>query len=151
MCRESLGRLNIDAAAGRLLAEGDMQADHWMLIGMLNEKCDDPASAAAAYRHALSLNSVQPVAANNLAMLLRHTDPDEALRLARIAAADEGPNRASFLDTLAAVHEQRGELQSALDSARKAAELAPGSTAIQSRLTRLKAASGESQSSAGGD
>src|SRR5690606_32925133 len=61
--------------------------------------------AEAMYREVLRLLPDEPVAQNNLAMLLVPQNRlDEALKLATAATTKDHPNRADFLETLGQVH-----------------------------------------------
>ncbi len=77
---------------------------------------------------------------NALAWLLARTDRrlDEALAEAQ-RATQLRPDEAGYLDTLAEVHDRRGDHQSAVTTAQKALELAPGNRKLTLRLQRFEA------------
>ncbi len=88
------------------------------------------AEAIAHYRQALSLRPYDPIALNNLAWLLATTaspqlrDGKEAVQLAERACALTGYRETVFVGTLAAAYAEAGQFDKAVETARRACELA---------------------------
>lgn len=107
--------------------------------------------AAEQYRVTLRLKPDAWQAANNLAMILatetdpRLCDPDEAVRLARIACRYAKANRVDAMDTLAVAYAAAGRYDEAIETATKGAELADAchrprfAREIRSRLPAYRA------------
>jgi tetratricopeptide (TPR) repeat protein len=79
----------------------------------------DHDAAIEQYRRVLELNDKDPVALNNLAMLLADADPDEAMALADRALALK-PDDAAYIDTKATVLLAKGDYAAAVELLAKA-------------------------------
>jgi tetratricopeptide (TPR) repeat protein len=93
------------------------KAPVWTALGSVKETANDLPGAEAAYLAALKLDPNEPIAQNNLAMMILRRDGDlkEAIRLAAAASSlEKHPLRADFLDTLARVQEKAGDLDPAI-------------------------------------
>jgi tetratricopeptide (TPR) repeat protein len=93
------------------------KAPVWTALGSVKETAKDLPGAEAAYLEALKLDPNEPIAQNNLAMMILRRDGDlkEAIRLATAASSvEKHPLRADFLDTLACVQEKAGALDAAV-------------------------------------
>lgn len=101
--------------------------------GAVNEKLGSPQAAADAYRACLAQNPRFVPALNNLAWLLATTKqgglraPDEALKLATLAAEVTEFKQAAILDTLATAQFNAGDQASAIATLKLAIPLARNS------------------------
>jgi tetratricopeptide (TPR) repeat protein len=79
------------------------------LLGNLNESRSDWKKAAENYQNALTLNSQNPVASNDLARVMLHTggNLDVALSMAQMARR-ELPDSPGVADTLGWIYLQKG-------------------------------------------
>lgn len=133
-------------SAGLLEKSSNPTHAQWTILGSLREQLDDEPGAERAYRAALKLNDQDPLALNNLAMILLRRDGGitEALALATRAAGNEAhAQRADFLDTLALVHKQAGQLPEALAAAQEAVKLKRDDPSLHVDLIDILIASGK--------
>jgi len=123
-----------------LVGSTEVNAEQWMLGGLLAEQEGDTAAAESAYRKALKVSPKFALANNNLAMLLAtlRKDLDEAVSLAK-TAVQVRPTSASFLDTLAFVQHRAGRDDDAIATAQQAVALQPDNVQWQTRLSQLLA------------
>ncbi|MEO6804653.1 MAG: tetratricopeptide repeat protein [Edaphobacter sp.] len=105
------------------------------LLGSLQESQGDKAGAMDSYKKALSIQPDQPVAANNLAVLMTNSGQnlDVALSLAQIARRGM-PTSPNSADTLAWIYYQKGSYSSARDLLEDAIKQAPNSAVIHYHL-----------------
>lgn len=111
-------------------------------LAMACERLGKVGDAEEHYRQALSLAPDNPQTLNALAWFLadQHRNLEEALTFAR-RAVQIAPNDPHFLDTLGWVLFQRGDLQEAEQTLRKALELAgenPPSAEIREHLDKVR-------------
>ncbi len=108
----------------RQVVERRPAAAAFTMLGILEDSRSNTSGAEQAYRKALELAPGSPIAANNLAWLLaeRHTDLDEALRLATMAVS-KGQSNAGFYDTLGWIYLQKGLATPAVEQFKKAVAL----------------------------
>jgi predicted Zn-dependent protease len=106
--------------------------------GMYRERAQQLDLAVTMYRRALKTDPNNALAKNNLAMLLIARPPDvrEALALAK-SLVQTSPAEPEFLDTLASVQLQAGDVDSAVNDLRQACTLAPEELRLQIRLARV--------------
>lgn len=128
----------------RLIEQSDTSPLLWTNLGNLEMSAERLVEAEQAYRRALELEPGYRDALNNLAWLLATFGDalDEALELARRALEADGPDPHFVLDTLARVHLQRGDCESARSAIERALALAPPSTglgALQEEAKRIEA------------
>lgn len=88
-------------------------------LAQLGIQTDDSALAIQQYRRVLDSNPDNPLALNNLAMLLAEEHPDEALGYAQRALA-LNPDDAAFIDTKGTVLLAKGDYAAALPLLSKA-------------------------------
>lgn len=98
--------------------------------------------AIASYRQLINNGQDNPVVLNNLAWLLRDTNPDEALRLADRAAEAE-PESAQIIDTKGVIELKLGRNSVAVKSFQRALALGPGNPSIRLHLSEALIAEGE--------
>jgi len=108
----------------------DSDAELYFIAGYLASSLSKPAEAITYYRKSLELNPSQPIVLNNLAWLLA-TLPDDNLRngneavaLAHKANELTGGKNIIINGTLAAAYAETGNFEKAVETARKAIELA---------------------------
>ncbi|XAM00359.1 tetratricopeptide repeat protein [Phycisphaeraceae bacterium D3-23] len=94
---------------------GGAPAGAWFLRGRISDRSGDLQSAQASYREVLRLQPSDPLAQNNLAMILvaLGRNLDEAEQLARAASASN-PQDVNFQDTLAQTLSRNGKHDEAL-------------------------------------
>ncbi len=125
------------ASAHRLAREGYAQLEN-----------EDPAAAAEIYADLLELLPEDPAPHGNLALsLLRADRADEATDVIT-AAVDRFPNDSSLLGILGVVQQWRGEVDAALESFSRAAELDPENPESQFGLYRIADQIGADEDSA---
>jgi len=118
---------------------GNAKADHRVALGALKEQLDDKAGAESDYRAALKIDPNQPIAQNNLAMLILRRDGDlnEAKGLAtRAAKHAEHPAAPDFIDSLAQVQSKLGLKSEAADSFRATVKLRPANLGYRASLVQ---------------
>lgn len=101
---------------------------------MVCEAVGDLAAAESAYNKAIAAAPNNPVAMNNLAMILVNrgkADAEAAEKLAMRAAAINHPNRSSFFDTLATIQAKLAKWEEAEKSIEKAIEFEPTDVGYQ--------------------
>ncbi|NBC13691.1 MAG: tetratricopeptide repeat protein, partial [Gammaproteobacteria bacterium] len=108
-------------------AAGSADTETYLLLGALALGRQDRAAAMAAYREALARTPGQPLAANNLAVLLVEDDPREALRLAKLAER-ASPHDPEIQDTLGVALLAVGEAKAARRVLARAAQASPNPT-----------------------
>lgn len=110
-------------------------AGGYAILGMLEEARGDRRKAEEDYKHALQIQSTQPVAANNLAymMLENGENVDVALTLAQTARRGM-PNSPTSADTLAWAYYFKGTYGFARDLLEEAIRINPNSPAMQYHL-----------------
>lgn len=89
------------ATLERSVAVSPLSHSAWLLLGLMKKEAGDRSGATAAYEHALRLDPNDPVALNNLAVLLIEQGQAKArgISLARRAVASL-PNNPALEDTL---------------------------------------------------
>ena len=118
------------------------------MIGLINESQGDRTAARAQYAAALARDPAAGVAANNLAWLNAEDGQlDEALRLATTARQTLG-SRPEVEDTIGWVHFRRGAYREAVQSLRRAVELAPDRARYHFHLGMALSEAGDTASSA---
>jgi putative PEP-CTERM system TPR-repeat lipoprotein len=88
----------------------DNPADTNVRLKLAMEQTGSEGPAEAQYRELLRQEPNNPIALNNLAWILKDSNPEEALKFAR-QAEDVAPDNASILDTLAMVEFKNGNLE----------------------------------------
>lgn len=111
----------------------------WQTLGNQRLRFDNELGAARAYREALSRNADNPMVLNNLAWLVRESNTEEAIALAR-RAAELVPDSPAVLDTLGWVLHLGGQRTEALDVLMRAQSQAPDDAEIQAHLATVQAA-----------
>jgi tetratricopeptide (TPR) repeat protein len=107
---------------------------------VLNES---PDKAIETYKRVIEDEPNHGLALNNLAWMLRDSNPSAALDYARRAAAAQ-PRSALILDTLGSLQAQLGDTQFALKTLQSAVNAAPLNNEIKLRLSRVQLQSGDS-------
>ncbi len=100
------------------------------------------ADATASYREVLAQDENNVIALNNLAWLLRDSDPKESLQLAR-KAAQLAPRNAAVLDTLAMVELANGNLMQAERNIMRALDQQPEEPSMQYHRALIQQANGQ--------
>ena len=117
----------------------------WRLLAMLSEVNGDAGEAARAYRKLLETQPENPDVLNNLAYALlslgRNEELPEALAFAERAVA-RAPTNGTYLDTLARVQRQSGDLAAAEESFRRAMQAEPDGMAAMIGLADVHARGG---------
>jgi tetratricopeptide (TPR) repeat protein len=134
----------VRALSARTAASPQATAGELVVTGMLCEGIEDRGAAEAAYNLALAKNPAEPVALNNLALIL--ADRDEtgpAEKLAAQAAARQHPRQASFYDTLATIQAKARQWPQAGKSIEKARELDPTNLGYQIHQAVILVSSGD--------
>jgi tetratricopeptide (TPR) repeat protein len=111
----------------------------WLTYGDWELARGNNDEAIAHYRQVLTLQPTNVLAMNNLAWLVRDSDPSEAVQLAS-QAAERAPNNPAILDTYGWVLHGAGEHQQALEVLNRALELDPGNAEIEGHLAQVEAA-----------
>ncbi|MBL7645449.1 MAG: tetratricopeptide repeat protein [Candidatus Hydrogenedentes bacterium] len=129
----------------------DVTADLLFRLGMVYDVSGVAELAEENYKRAISLAPDMIAAKNNLAMryITSNKNLEEALKLAQEAAVS-APNSANVQDTLSQAHAALGNLDAAITSIQKAAELEPGNRQWTDRLELLKSQQGEGAPAGGG-
>jgi protein O-mannosyl-transferase len=105
-------------------------ADFHLNLGLAQQQAHQPAEAAAEYRECLRLQPNNPPVLNALAWLQATSSDDgvrngtEAVRLAEQLVQLAGQDSPEIVDTLAAAYAESGRYDEALQTARRALELA---------------------------
>jgi tetratricopeptide (TPR) repeat protein len=109
-----------------LAARSDVSAPLLEQAGMFAEQSGNAAKAIDLYSRSLRMDAHQPIAQNNLAMLIAGTggNLDEASRHAA-AAVEANRTEPAFLDTLATIKARAGDGKAAAESLRRAVDLDP--------------------------
>ena len=105
-------------------------------------KLNRPRDAMAQYDQILKISENNPVALNDLAWLLRESDPDRALQLAK-KASSIAPQSVSIKDTLAAILLIQGDTAGAQSIIENGLEIKPGSPTLLYRRAMLLEATGK--------
>lgn len=113
-------------------------------LGIVLEEAGRPADARAQYEAALTIDSREPIASNNLARLYTQDQKtiDRAIELARTAVA-QLPQDADVHDTLGWAAFKARRLSLAASELERAVALHPGAPAYSSHLREVKAAIAE--------
>ncbi|MEM6314704.1 MAG: tetratricopeptide repeat protein, partial [Planctomycetota bacterium] len=142
---ERFAELLADAAA-QLLASDEPASDGLFVeTAMLGTTLLDPADLQRLYERALEINPDNPIALNNLAMQLLDVGDPAALNRAlahaeKVAAMDEHPAHAYFLDTLASVQVARDELSAAARTLYEATQVDPRNPRWYAHLAEVQLA-----------
>ena len=135
--------------AQQALKDNPREASLYVVIGRLYESKSDSKKAEDAYQNALTLNSQDPIASNNLAKLMVQTggNLDVAMSLAQTARKGQ-PDAPAVADTLAWIYYQKAAYQSAIGLLQEALKLqeknkAPDSPDIHYHLGMAYAKSGQ--------
>jgi len=113
-----------------------------LMLAQLQLKAGDSQAAAEQYRQIIEVDGNNPVALNNLAMLIANTSPREARDYAE-RALKLRPNDASFIDTMGTVLLALGEVEQARDLLAKANAGTPDPS-IAFRYAKALLATGDS-------
>jgi tetratricopeptide (TPR) repeat protein len=129
-----LGLAQMDAADGRfdtarqrlqtLLGQDHRNVPALVLLGQCEEQSGDPAAAKADYQAVLNIDSSNLIALNNLAYMMAHENPDEALKLAE-QALQQSPQNATVLDTVGWIYYRKGLYSMAIEHLKQAVEKQP--------------------------
>ncbi len=121
-----------------VLAQPQPPAEASLLMGIFAEQDKDNEQAESHYKSALAADPAFHPAMNNLAYMLAAQGKDlpRALQLAE-KATKARPNDANYFDTLAFVHERRGQHDQALAAIRNAIRLEPNNDRWRKRLLEL--------------
>jgi tetratricopeptide (TPR) repeat protein len=137
------------STAQHALKDNPREASLYVVIGRLYESKSDSKKAEDAYQNALTLNSQDPIASNNLAKLIVQTggNLDVAMSLAQTARKGQ-PDAPAVADTLAWIYYQKAAYQSAIGLLQEALKLqdknkAPDSPDIHYHLGMAYAKSGQ--------
>ena len=103
---------------------------------------DKPSEAQKQYEEILARNPRNVVALNNLAWILRNSDPEQSLEYAR-KAGGLAPNNAAILDTLAVVELKNGNIEKASRSIERALEKAPEQPSMLFHRAQIEQAAGQ--------
>ena len=127
LCQVRAAKGEIDeaiATAQQALQDNPREPNLFVLMGKLYEAKPDWKKAEDAYQNALTLNSHDALASNNLAKVLLQTggNLDVALSLAQTARTGL-PNSPAVADTLAWIYCQKGAYQSAIGLLQEALKL----------------------------
>jgi putative PEP-CTERM system TPR-repeat lipoprotein len=106
------------------------------------DNMDNISEAQTQYEEILTRNPRNVVALNNLAWIMRDSDPQQALEYAR-AAADVAPENAAVLDTLAIVELKNGNTEMAMRSIERALDKAPGQPSLMFHRAQIEQAAGQ--------
>jgi putative PEP-CTERM system TPR-repeat lipoprotein len=150
---EAAQRLHAALFEGGQLAEADELAAQWQAghpgdIAFLHHRASaslarkDWAQAETLYRGLLERAPDDVVVLNNLAVALTHQNKPGAAALAE-KAAQLAPTRPEIQDTLALIHAQGQQIDLAIESQRKAVELAPKSVDMRLGLAKLYVKAGD--------
>ncbi len=112
------------------LASSDNDNAPKILRAMSFEQVNESPRALPLYEEIIATDPNHTVALNNLAWLIRETDPDRAIVLAK-RAADLSPNSADVLDTYGWILFEQDRQEEAKVVLNKAMELAPDSAGIR--------------------
>jgi len=112
------------STAQQALKDNPREASLYVVIGRLYESKSDWKKAEDAYQNALTLNSQDPIASNNLAKLMVQTggNLDVAMSLAQTARKGQ-PDAPAIADTLAWIYYQKAAYQSAIGLLQEALKL----------------------------
>jgi len=113
----------------------------YQFIADMYRQLGQEKEAVAAYESILKLNPADGSAANNLAWLLRKSDPARALELAE-SLNKTNPNIAPYMDTLGWLLINQGAYARSIELLQKANQLAPDIPDIQYHLAVALAKSG---------
>mgnify|MGYP001544567923 FL=1 len=105
-------------------------------------KLNRPRDAIAQHEQSLKVSENNPIVLNDLAWLLRETDPERALQLAK-KASSIAPNSVSIMDTVAAILLIQGDTEAAQTIIGKALEISPDSATVLFRKATLLEATGK--------
>ena len=126
------------------LKDHPRDADFLIHLGDMAMLRDDWPAAEAYYRQVLELRPNQALALNNLAYLLVKLKKPGALPLAQRAVA-LAPRRPDMLDTLALAYADAMQFDRAIETQRKAINLAPESPSLRLGLARLYLQAGDKE------
>lgn len=126
------------------LAEHPDDASIWLDSGDLQAARGNRQEAIEAYEEALARDPESVRAMNNLAWLLRSSEPDRAQQLAE-QAVDLEPENTAVRDTLGMVLLERGEADEAARQFRQALEITPHVPELRYHLARALAESGNTE------
>jgi tetratricopeptide (TPR) repeat protein len=137
------------STAQQALKDNPREASLYVVIGRLYESKSDSKKAEDAYQSALTLNSQDPIASNNLAKLMVQTggNLDVAMSLSQTARKGQ-PDSPAIADTLAWIYYQKAAYQSAIGLLQEALKLqeknkAPDNPDIHYHLGMAYAKSGQ--------
>jgi tetratricopeptide (TPR) repeat protein len=152
LCQVQAAKGETDRAlntAQQALKDNPREPSLYVVMGKLYESKSDWKKAEDAYQTALTLNSQDPMASNNLAKLMVQTGGnfDVALSLAQTARKGQ-PDSPAVADTLAWIYYQKGAYQSAIGLFQEALKLqekshAPDNPDIHYHLGMAYAKSGQ--------
>lgn len=133
------------AAVDPLTTDPKAGVEGWRLLAMTAEVSGDASEAARAYRKLLEAEPDNADVLNNLAYALlevgRGEDLPEAEALAK-RAVEKAPTNATYLDTLARVHRQAGDLVTAEETFGRALDAGPESIDAMIGLADVQARAG---------
>jgi tetratricopeptide (TPR) repeat protein len=128
LCQVQATQGQIDGAIAtgeQFLKQNPRQASVFIVVGDLYAAKSDWKAAETAYQNAVAINSLNPVASNDLAGAMLHTGGslDVAMSLVQ-AARRQLPASPAIADTMGWIYYQKGEYQLALSSLQEALNLA---------------------------
>jgi putative PEP-CTERM system TPR-repeat lipoprotein len=123
----------------------DDSLSRYLLAG-LYRAAQRPGDAQRLLQRVLDISPNNVLALNDLAWLLRKTDPKRALELAE-RAVQKTPNSPAILDTLATVLMEQGQDGEAVQVLRRAVQLDPGNPSLAFRLAQALNKTGRTEDS----
>jgi putative PEP-CTERM system TPR-repeat lipoprotein len=130
----------IDTMTGWLAVHrNDVEA--MMVLAGLELRVDDAAAAVDLYRRILALTPDNAVALNDLAWLLRETEPGQARRYSE-EAVRLVPENAAFLDTLGTILLNAGEAGKAQETLAAAMQIEPTNPSVGFHYAQALASTG---------
>lgn len=126
----------METALRQLLNAEPDNTEAMVALGGLLLADGEKAAAETQYRNALAVNPEYVPALNNLAWIIRDSQPDAALKFAE-KAAELAPNSASVLDTYGWILHLNGQSQKAASILDKALEIEPENTEIQNHRSQI--------------
>jgi Tfp pilus assembly protein PilF len=134
----------VKALAAQAAGSTDAKSDVLVTVGIFCEDVGDRGTAEQLYKRALQKDADNPVAMNNLAMILADRGATaDAEKFAERAAAREHPRQANFYDTLATVQAKNRKWDQAGASIGRAVALDPTNVGYQIHQAFILANAGD--------